>query len=334
MPADVVERVRARMLPLFRIFDFMAPIIREVEFQNPAVANAVADFVVSIGVSLSSVQQCVLIAFVSVCQTLIFCYRLVGGDRRQFYASLRHNDAWAFLAVLYACIERHPPAPANATAPFNFILANVEWLVEPLHLAREQTNFVDHLRIAGRLTPQVIDLQPRQLAALRAPGAMIVELSLRCWREGCTAPRALEMRRCSRCQRVYYCSSDCQRAYVVFFMLLSPTIPTRHPQRLERTPSPPMPYLVQHCAGIYRPHRRYPASFWFSVNVLVTKPSLPLPHALATKASEFRRSNPMLPTPRRSRSKSWHQTSNRIHRGIRRYLVIHAWAVLGLTCTV
>ena len=54
---NIVGLVAARMVPLFRIFNFMAPIIREEEFQEPDVVESVAQFIVTVSLSLSQIQQ-------------------------------------------------------------------------------------------------------------------------------------------------------------------------------------------------------------------------------------------------------------------------------------
>ncbi|KZV75990.1 hypothetical protein PENSPDRAFT_680710 [Peniophora sp. CONT] len=190
---DLLTDTREQLEPVLRVFAFLSPRMRLPEYS--AHHETVTTFAVTLGLGLAFIKS-----------------MLPAVTPYDFYQSLEREDNVHLLRVLYACIEHEPPAALAGTVPPQAVLTNAEMMLPPVRWAREQLAWLALLRQADRISPRHCRLTIVELSSLRAPASLNVAVTMQCWREGCNLPYALNVKRCGRCKRVYYCGNACRDA--------------------------------------------------------------------------------------------------------------------------
>ncbi|VDB87031.1 unnamed protein product [Peniophora sp. CBMAI 1063] len=188
---DLVDDTRSNLQPMLRVCHFLSTRARSPEYA--AHHESITVFTVTLGITLASVKA-----------------MLPHITSFAFYQAVQTMDSVYFLRLVYACLERDvPPVLPPTVAPIA-LLTNVEMMLPPMRWAKEQLSWIGLLRADGRVSPTHSHLTTVQLAALRSPASLNVEVTVRCWRHGCRASPGLGVKRCGRCKRVYYCGENCR----------------------------------------------------------------------------------------------------------------------------
>lgn len=142
-------------------------------------------------------------------------------DEALFFEGISRSDGCeGFLGILYTAFSRYPlPQAADTYKIFPYIVP-AEALARS-SVMRVQFEALEELSKSdffGPLTddnPLLPPLLRTHLFAFRPLNAVWHHVVHRCWRRGCPREHRLgTMRRCSGCERAFYCSKDCQRMCV------------------------------------------------------------------------------------------------------------------------
>lgn len=147
-------------------------------------------------------------------------------DNAVFFQSISHPEGCkGFLGILYTAFLKYPrPCAANTFEIFPYLMP-AEALARS-SVMRMQSDAIEQLaksEFFGPLTnarPFLPRLPRTHVFSFRPLHGFWRHVVHRCWRPGCDREHSIgTMKRCSACERAFYCSKECQRACVVLTKL-------------------------------------------------------------------------------------------------------------------